>query len=594
MKRFLLSALAVMATMGSFAQVKMAAQPVKSPKMEVPVSCARQYEPTAVMTSQKMNVPRKNFESEMWYVRPKGSFYLGGMYYDDNDELQSYKYLVVPPFTDVKFQNASASPESAKWFIGDNEMTEGIDEDNSFTYSFPKLPIGYVANLPLLENDKENYQVAEYALVCDSMPQLVHPFNYADGGRYYGYSDGRSAFQSGPDNFDFDDDGEAETFYIESFLQYFNKPETPMLLYDVVLWATSPNRNISNISDLQLVFRRWEVGTDEEGKSVRVLGDTIKILNCTSAEFETDQISATAKVYPGTLIFAAEEEDDFGTPTATPFLIDSDYAILLSGFGLDEMDIRFYFTDQGADVEEYETWATPTFLVCCDEEENRLGNLSYWNDYIDQQTGETVRYCYSIAYMFDVIMDGMAIEEGTEEHTAPVEGGESQTEAEQVSATWLFTNLPIFETTDEGEVEWTGYYDFEGVPEWAQIRIDPTYYENSEEEGAENVRGLNLVWFEVEPLPQGVESRSATIKVVSATGMECERVITLTQGNGGNTVKGDVTGDGIVNALDIQAVINAAVADSKEPKFDLNSDGIVNALDIQTVINIAAAGSRRS
>lgn len=58
-------------------------------------------------------------------------------------------------------------------------------------------------------------------------------------------------------------------------------------------------------------------------------------------------------------------------------------------------------------------------------------------------------------------------------------------------------------------------------------------------------------------------------------------------------MKGDVTGDCIVNALDIQAVINAAVAESREPRYDLNGDGIVNAHDIQTVINIASEAARR-
>jgi hypothetical protein len=53
-------------------------------------------------------------------------------------------------------------------------------------------------------------------------------------------------------------------------------------------------------------------------------------------------------------------------------------------------------------------------------------------------------------------------------------------------------------------------------------------------------------------------------------------------------LKGDLNGDGIVNALDIQLIINAAVAELTDPKYDLNGDGIVNALDIQTVINIAS------
>jgi hypothetical protein len=54
--------------------------------------------------------------------------------------------------------------------------------------------------------------------------------------------------------------------------------------------------------------------------------------------------------------------------------------------------------------------------------------------------------------------------------------------------------------------------------------------------------------------------------------------------------EGDLNGDGIVNALDIQVIINAAVIESKDPTYDINGDGIVNALDIQTVIFIASAG----
>ncbi len=60
----------------------------------------------------------------------------------------------------------------------------------------------------------------------------------------------------------------------------------------------------------------------------------------------------------------------------------------------------------------------------------------------------------------------------------------------------------------------------------------------------------------------------------------------------GDVVKGDFNGDNIVNALDIQLIINACVAESTDEKFDINSDGKVNALDIQEVINIAAAAAR--
>ena len=51
---------------------------------------------------------------------------------------------------------------------------------------------------------------------------------------------------------------------------------------------------------------------------------------------------------------------------------------------------------------------------------------------------------------------------------------------------------------------------------------------------------------------------------------------------------GDFNGDGEVNALDIQIIINACAAGSEDADYDVNADGQVDALDIQAVINLAA------
>ena len=51
----------------------------------------------------------------------------------------------------------------------------------------------------------------------------------------------------------------------------------------------------------------------------------------------------------------------------------------------------------------------------------------------------------------------------------------------------------------------------------------------------------------------------------------------------------DLNGDGKIDALDIQNVINACASEKTDAKFDVNEDGKVNALDIQQVINVAAA-----
>jgi hypothetical protein len=73
----------------------------------------------------------------------------------------------------------------------------------------------------------------------DSVAMTLHPFNYLRGKRYYGYSDGSSAFMTGADSFDFDGDGNAEEFYPLGFRQYFDKPATALRLNEVTMWITT-------------------------------------------------------------------------------------------------------------------------------------------------------------------------------------------------------------------------------------------------------------------------------------------------------------------------------------------------------------------
>ncbi|MGB5064915.1 MAG: S8 family serine peptidase [Candidatus Competibacter sp.] len=53
---------------------------------------------------------------------------------------------------------------------------------------------------------------------------------------------------------------------------------------------------------------------------------------------------------------------------------------------------------------------------------------------------------------------------------------------------------------------------------------------------------------------------------------------------------GDVNGDGVLNTLDVVAVINAALGTQTWPAADINGDGVVNTLDVVAVINLVLAG----
>ena len=52
--------------------------------------------------------------------------------------------------------------------------------------------------------------------------------------------------------------------------------------------------------------------------------------------------------------------------------------------------------------------------------------------------------------------------------------------------------------------------------------------------------------------------------------------------------KGDLNGDGFVDASDIQIVLNDMADETNDPSHDLNGDGFVDASDIQVILNIMA------
>jgi hypothetical protein len=52
----------------------------------------------------------------------------------------------------------------------------------------------------------------------------------------------------------------------------------------------------------------------------------------------------------------------------------------------------------------------------------------------------------------------------------------------------------------------------------------------------------------------------------------------------------DVNADGVVNAVDVQLVINAVLGFETGRNCDVNGDGLVNAVDVQIMINAALGG----
>lgn len=519
MKKHLLTMVALMATTAGFAQDLATVRELSKNKNVTEFSVAQRHELQDVTEGKMMKkAPKKVFSDGVLYARPKGSYWISGT----SSTGSSYEYLVVPPFTEQKFINLTTNKEESTWTLGTSDMSSYTDEENNLIFNFSKPSPGYVAACPAVNFNNISYQVADYVLPMDSVPYTIHPFNYLKGKRYYGYSDGSSAFMTGADSFDFDGDGIAEEFYPLGFRQYFDKPATALRLNEVYVWITSTNQNFDG-KDLYIVINK--VARDENNR--RTLGEAIDTMRC-SVEM-LDEVIGTTNVYPGTATFAKMTEDEFGTPTNEPIVLTDEFAMTIMGTNKKDIDVRFYFTDQGESEEEFETWATPTYIVPCDANGNQLGDnpngLSYWNE-----TAEGQKYCYSAVFMFDAEMEGMEIVEDLDlnQQIAPAAGGETASKAEagaEGHPAYVYTNYPFFE--DE---EATGNYELEGVPTWASAKIDPTGYEY--QIGTDNeIRGLHQIWFEAQALPAGETGRWAEVKVKSAFGITAVPSLFILQGD---------------------------------------------------------------
>lgn len=520
MKKGLLTLAAALTVIAASAQdLKSIREIAQSKKIHVTEASVttKKHEFSAGKVSDVKN-SKRSLKDGVFYARPEGSFWLAGQYTGG-----SYEYLVVPPYTDVTFLNGCTAKDQAKWTMGENAVDQNADENNNLIMSYDKPKYGYVSLLPTITVGATSYTAGEYMYVTDSVPSMLHPFNYLKGGLYNGFSNGSSAFTNALDAFDFDDDGKDDYFKAWGFRQYFPKPITPLVLHEVSTYITTNDKNFK-AEKLKAVFNK--VTRDEKGN--KVVGDVIAIMDCTEAEVDQEPLDGTDNLYWGGLTFACQEEDEFGTPTAVPVLLNEEYALSITGVNEESALINFYFTDQAGSDEEFETWASPTYILCADLEGNHIampnGNgLSYYGT-------SNGNYCYNFALYFYGEMDGLSVysADNTNQLLAADEGGEALALVEgdtEGSVAYLFTNYPMFAGED-----FSGYYGFEGIPEWAQIQIDDTYYEYGR--GAQNeTRGLNLVWFNVEPLPAGVTGRMATVIVKSAFGISAKDPIFILQGD---------------------------------------------------------------
>ena len=352
---------------------------------------------------------------------------------------------------------------------------------------------------------------------------------------------------------------------LSTIYSYQGKPSTPLYLTGVSL----PMVDFAAKDDFNLHIAIRKCSRSDTGNLT--LGDIIAESDAT-----IDNVDETYKDQSGLTAVNFNElyrEDEFGLSETLDYLfIEDEFVIVIEGWD-NETFSGVLGSQQYNGINE----STSTWFVRSGEDRLR----SYgggWPTLFIGLTGVTYGYLHT--------------EDNTNLQFA-AQGGEKSIHVDpmyygfaddaQTQPTHL---LSIESIMVDGE-------EVEEVPEWLTLEVaneDYTKETYTGEDGQEHERFVNGIDYDlittVEALPAGVERRTAQVTFMQ-TGARL--VLNITQGEGGESLKGDVNGDGAVDVADISNVITIMAAGTNDPAGDVNGDGAVDVADISNIITIMAA-----
>ena len=406
------------------------------------------------------HVPFKSYATMMYYTRPEGTFYETFSATNGND----YCYLVFPNFTDLLYKNMSSEEIKPKTIWSYNGERVDGNEDNDLEEWY-RIPSGRLYYTPTLQTKTDEFNIGDGhdyaqvgAITTDSITEF-HKWDIVQGGNYSGYTDGSYGFGTGTTTFDFDGDGVKEEVYSNGVVEIFDKPARPLYLTSIEIYATSnqvePEDMLKN--DASLTVEVYPVVTDEEG-SWDLADEPIATM-----EMNNECITYSGSYNSGDGSYALFDVaptyiDDFGTETTVPLILDERFAIVITGFDNEDVDLGLRFGDAAEASYDFENMY-PTFERYYSVEDN-----SYKGMLRAYGTSNGTPYCYNAVIYLNGMFDVADLY--SEEYAslvAPVEGGIIETEAEfqdeetgqmyHDNVIMLFTELPWESTWEENEGE---------------------------------------------------------------------------------------------------------------------------------------------
>lgn len=513
MKKFLLMTVAV-----SFAAVVSAQQyqVLQEPQQKVKMY-TRSFAKAPESISLAKKAPRKSAANGVLYNRPEGSFY-----HAFSKEGRGYyqTFLIVPPYTDVNFQNVSTASGAATWTYNGQDITDsangdvlefgfaGIQDplaDGLRYFSMPTLSIGGTEFTLGTEGKYSSYASYGSGFAVDTLTSLSFADQHNSG---YGFGSLDSHFLYGTGKISYSQgDYAGQTATCIGVEQDFEKPMSPLYIEDAYLPFYS-NSETPIPAGKELILRFFEL--DDQGQ----FGNVIAEMTATADDvFDVEDVTSSVssglgyegKWFSGSVTFTQKSTDAFGGVSVEPVIIDKAFAVVILGVDQEGVNIGFTSTSitDGTNIDN------AYFIV-----EREDGNYGY-----HYYTDESLHI--SFTGLFDKIVFA---DDDTKVYVAPNEGGAAVMKNDsETDAVLLYTAFPWYDNAGNEnyyvDVEYT-----QGDEEWFDaLAIDDSYYTQTNSNG--NYYGVNLLQVKAKELPSGVTGRKATVHVYGSGVEESFQVI---------------------------------------------------------------------
>jgi hypothetical protein len=556
-KNLLLIGAIVLATTSAFAQKKAQARldahaikaQVNTELSAFSAAPAKVAKGKEVVASPSVNkAPRRTMANFLWYQRPEGSFYVSG-----SSDGSYWSYLLMPPFTTVTYKNMSENKDLTTWSLVSTSETYPMDgnDDNDLELYLDKISNNYISSIyiPTLTQAKDTYRFGEdvydyngseyvplnpdVALINGDSIMSVTQVNLA-AGYYYGFSNGTS-FGNRTATFT-GEDGEEINAVSDAIYEFYKKPLRPLYITD--LWFRTVNFSGAPQMPEGTEMKVTVAKVDGEGNIGDVIAEMPFTLN-DSLYCESFTDSQGVEHMAAAYSVSQKEVDAFGTEYDVPFVVDSEFVIIISGFEQEGVDFSLYMSTDLKDGVPTDCFlndglVTPTCrsYIRADNGE-RIGGLYYCQAITAEQSAryneedgddyDWTRH-YNAVIHIDCMQDVVAIYDDFRTMTAPVDGGNIYAVVEEDGELVAY-NTVQYETTLPRLSTWAGYegeenYQFEDLPDWLHIvaHIDDYYYDRAAEGQASSWATLTQI--EADPLPEGEVGRKAVVRIVSERGAE--------------------------------------------------------------------------